>query len=173
MEETKISVGEVQFNVGDKIKHFGEKGVIDCEIIKKVPQAYYDTDRGITSKSFDYNIYTLKEDETGREFETVECGRFRLKNIIYEFLYNGCIHESSYATMSLHKTKAGAEKALNEHKEKAKVKHEKNIKFMMEEIKNNDDLTAEDKKVLLDNYDEYHKFGAHEDWAIGEQELLD
>lgn len=40
--------------------------------------------------------------------------------ILYEFLYNGFIHESSWATISIHRTKEGAEKAMNEHKEKAR-----------------------------------------------------
>lgn len=35
--------------------------------------------------------------------------------IIYEFLYCSCIYESSYSTMSLHKTKLGAYKAMRKH----------------------------------------------------------
>jgi len=31
---------------------------------------------------------------------------------IYEALYCGCIYESSYATLSLHRTREGAEKAI-------------------------------------------------------------
>ncbi len=35
---------------------------------------------------------------------------------IYEFLYCGCIYESSYATVSLHRTKLGAYKAMRKHR---------------------------------------------------------
>ena len=35
---------------------------------------------------------------------------------VYEALYNDCIHESSFATISIHKTKKGAEKAIAFHK---------------------------------------------------------
>ena len=36
--------------------------------------------------------------------------------IIYEALYNHCIHESSYETLSLHKSEEGAKKAIEIHK---------------------------------------------------------
>jgi len=35
---------------------------------------------------------------------------------IYCFLFNSCTFESSYATMSIHKTKIGAYKAMKTHK---------------------------------------------------------
>lgn len=35
---------------------------------------------------------------------------------VYEFCYNECIHESSYACISLHKTRRGAEMAMEFHK---------------------------------------------------------
>ena len=35
-----------------------------------------------------------------------------MKTIFYEFLYSDCVMESAYETMSLHKTKAGAYKAM-------------------------------------------------------------
>ena len=72
--------------------------------------------------------------------------------IVYQFLYCGCIHESAYATMSLHKTKEGAERAMNVHKE-----------FERKEF--NERYSDEFKKEI--------KFGMHEDWAIGEIELKD
>lgn len=36
---------------------------------------------------------------------------------IYEALYCSCTHESSYATISIHKTKKGAYLAMKAHKE--------------------------------------------------------
>ena len=34
------------------------------------------------------------------------------KEYVYEFIYNDCIHESSYATISTHKTLKGAYNAM-------------------------------------------------------------
>lgn len=36
--------------------------------------------------------------------------------IVYEFWYNECIYESAAQCMSLHKTREGAEKAMERHK---------------------------------------------------------
>jgi len=36
---------------------------------------------------------------------------------IYAAVYNDCIHESAFATLSLHKTEAGAELAIERHKQ--------------------------------------------------------
>lgn len=43
---------------------------------------------------------------------------------IFEFRYNSCIHESVMGTISLHKTRKGAEKALQNHKEQEKKEFE-------------------------------------------------
>ncbi len=73
---------------------------------------------------------------------------------IYEFLYCSCIYESSYATMSLHRTKAGAYKAMKKHK----------IDTYMEWY---------DKRALYGK--EYTRFpyDFSQGWAIGEQELCE
>ena len=42
---------------------------------------------------------------------------------VWEFKYNDFIHESAAYTVSIHRTKKGAEKAMNEHKEKIKNNH--------------------------------------------------
>lgn len=73
---------------------------------------------------------------------------------IYEFLYCCCTFESSYATMSLHKTKSGAYKAMKAHK----------VSEFMEWY---DKRSLYGKDHTGFNYD----FG--KDWAIGKQELLD
>jgi hypothetical protein len=39
------------------------------------------------------------------------------KTYVYAFLYNSCISESTWSTMSLHLTIEGAEKAMNKHKQ--------------------------------------------------------
>ena len=37
---------------------------------------------------------------------------------LYAFLYNSCIHKNNWTTISLHCSKKGAEKAMQEHKQK-------------------------------------------------------
>ena len=44
-------------------------------------------------------------------------------NIIYEFLYSSNRYESAGITMSLHKTKKGAEIAMEFHKNEIKKEH--------------------------------------------------
>jgi len=77
---------------------------------------------------------------------------------IYEALYNGMIEESSYATLSIHKTIRGAEMAIEFHKAERFKEHEKD-----EERR---------KKEYGDDY-EPHKFAQWERWDINETELLD
>lgn len=92
---------------------------------------------------------------------------------IYEFLYCSCIHESSYATMSLHKTKEGAEKAMKLHKEAAMKDYEEKYKREVgrtKEYAKEENLSDDKLSILIEGIT---KFGAHEDWVIGEQELLD
>jgi hypothetical protein len=43
---------------------------------------------------------------------------------VWAFLYCPCIHESSFATVSLHKTEKGAEIAMEFHKENERKEHE-------------------------------------------------
>jgi hypothetical protein len=38
-----------------------------------------------------------------------------METIIYEFLFNDCIYESSPRTVSIHRTKKGAYKAMNKY----------------------------------------------------------
>ncbi len=81
------------------------------------------------------------------------------EQIIYEFLYCECIHESSYASLSLHKTKEGAEKAMKKHKSQKLREFNKRFKSFY----------SKQPKVIRDSV----KFGQHEDWQIGQQILLD
>lgn len=70
---------------------------------------------------------------------------------LYAFLYNSCIHESSWATVSLHYSKEGTEKAMQEHKQKA-----------LDEF---NEMYADDNEFDF-------KFGEHEDWCIDTVEVL-
>lgn len=78
---------------------------------------------------------------------------------VYEFLFNGCIYESSAATMSLHKTKHGAWKAMNKWL---------NNRFIEEY-----DFRNKHGKFKEDELCGAWKVGVHEWWGIGEIELLD
>jgi hypothetical protein len=70
---------------------------------------------------------------------------------LYAFLYNSCIHESSWATVSLHYSKQGAEKAMQEHKQKA---------------------LDEFNEMYADDNEWDFKFGGHEDWRVETVEVL-
>jgi len=59
------------------------------------------------------------ENENLNESETPKLSIDAVSGCLYAFLYNCCIHESSWATVSLHYSKEGAEKAMQEHKQKA------------------------------------------------------
>jgi hypothetical protein len=74
-----------------------------------------------------------------------------VSSCLYAFLYNSCIHESSWATVSLHYSKEGAEKAMQEHKQKA-----------LDEF---NEMYADDNEFDI-------KFGAHEDWCVEPVEVL-
>lgn len=74
--------------------------------------------------------------------------------IIYKAMYNPCIHESAYWVISLHKTKEGAEKAIEEHKNNKREQFEQ--------------MVAQDPIGWKDI-----EFGEHKDWMVSEDELLD
>jgi hypothetical protein len=74
---------------------------------------------------------------------------------VYKFLYCSCIFESSYSTISLHRTKAGAYKAMRHH--------------IMTEYQN----WYEDRIRFGKNKDLGQKFGCHEAWTIDEQEVYE
>lgn len=50
------------------------------------------------------------------------------KEVVYEFVYCECIYESGSVTISIHKSKKGAETALTHHKEKEKQEHDEMYK---------------------------------------------
>lgn len=75
------------------------------------------------------------------------------KNKVYAFKYCSCIYESADAVMSLHKTKKGAEMAMEFHKQKE-----------YEEWKSMYPEGTEDVDF---------KFGEYERWSVEELEILD
>lgn len=78
------------------------------------------------------------------------------KTIIYEALYCCCIHESSYGTLSTHRSREGAEKAMNKHRDAEKKEWDEMYR------------DVEEPSLFEDM-----KFGQHEDWDVREIELLD
>lgn len=78
---------------------------------------------------------------------------------LWAFMYNSCIHESSWATVSLHYSKEGAEKALAEHKAQA-------LKQWQQIVDSDEDKGTEF------GYDVISPFGIHEDWCVQEVEVL-
>ena len=71
---------------------------------------------------------------------------------VYAFNYCDCIYESSYATVSLHRTPEGAEKAMNIHKEEKR-------KFFLKLYEDEDDNDIE--------------FGEFEAWCVEPVEILE
>lgn len=91
------------------------------------------------------------EHENLNNQETAQLGIAAVSGCLYAFLYNSCIHESSWATISLHYSKEGAEKAMQEHKQKK-----------LDEF---NEMYANDNEFGF-------KFGEHEDWCLQPIEVL-
>jgi hypothetical protein len=75
--------------------------------------------------------------------------------------------------MSLHKTKEGAEKAMEAHKALARIEYEEYLKRHVEHTEEyciEENLDDETKKTLIESVS---PFGAHEDWAVEEMEVLE
>jgi len=70
---------------------------------------------------------------------------------VYEFWYNDCIHESAAGCMSLHKTKKGAEIAMEFHKEQKR----------------------KDFEEVYAKHTPASPFGTHEAWGVSEREILE
>ncbi len=88
---------------------------------------------------------------------------------IYEFLHCSCVFESAYATISMHKTKAGAWKAMNKW---LNERYWKEWDFRMKVGKEKPFFYADEQgkqKYLLSAW----RVGTHEAWTIGEQELCE
>ena len=72
---------------------------------------------------------------------------------VYEFWYNSCIHESAAACISLHKTKKGAEMALDFHKEEQKRFWRKCYPSIKEQME--------------------MPFGMFEEWGVAERDIAE
>lgn len=78
---------------------------------------------------------------------------------LYKALYCGCVHESSYDTISVHLTKEGAEKAIQEHRLNLKNR------FI--------NIYGDDKYMIMegDPAQGYVMWDEYEDWSIEEIKL--
>ena len=72
---------------------------------------------------------------------------------VFAFQYSGCVHEEGMITISLHKTKKGATKAMRKHKAGEKKKWGEYIDRKPEEYRN------------------WFFFGEHEAWFVREIEV--
>lgn len=72
---------------------------------------------------------------------------------VYLFLYNPCIWESSFATISIHRTKKGAYQAMRKHKLKCYEEYRKREIYFKRD------------RFFTD------KFGADESWIIEKQKI--
>jgi hypothetical protein len=76
---------------------------------------------------------------------------------IYEFIHCDCIHESSFRTVSIHRTKIGAYRAMRKY-------------LLQEYLIWYNGIIRHGKGTSFYWID---KFGTHEDWGIREIYLLD
>lgn len=92
-------------------------------------------------------------DKIGEIIQEYADQHLKENNILYAFRYCDCIFESSHATKSLHRTRKGAEIALEFHKNEKRKEYEEVYP------------TEEDREEF--------PFGTHEDWDIEEIKIED
>jgi hypothetical protein len=90
-------------------------------------------------------------ENSSKEHEDKALSQDAVSRCLYAFRYCSCIYESSWFTMSLHYSREGAEKAMNEHKN--------------EELKKWNEMFEFDNEISF-------KFGDSEGWDIQEVEVL-
>jgi hypothetical protein len=90
-------------------------------------------------------------DKVSRESQKKKSNTGTFNGFVYAFLYNDCIHESTWRTISTHYSKEGAEKALEQHKQKE---------------------LDEWNEMYQDDNEWGFKFGRDEDWCIETIEVL-
>jgi len=84
-----------------------------------------------------------------------------MKNMkVYKALCNPMVEESSYDTLSIHKSREGANKVVDDHKAEAFVRWKKHQEWLKNDM-GDDYIHCRDE------------FGRWEDWEVDEVELLD
>ena len=117
----------------------------------------------IESETFEYicNLLDTIKILSNAKDETIKNITTNIKkDMLYAFLYNPMIEESGYITISIHKTKKGAEMAMKSHIAKEKKEWERHDKWEREEYG--------------DEYEQLKgsEFGRWEDWIVKEIEVL-
>jgi hypothetical protein len=90
-------------------------------------------------------------DKVSEEAQKKESNTGTFNGFVYAFLYNDCVHESTWRTISTHYSKEGAEKAMQEHKQKQ---------------------FDEWNEMYQDDNEWGFKFGIDEDWCIETIEVM-
>jgi len=88
------------------------------------------------------------------------------KEILYEALYNPMTEESCSCTISIHRTRKGAETAIESHKDKCRKEFEEQQEWRKNDTK---DLSPELQNEWLSSF----KFGNYQSWSVRETELQD
>lgn len=88
---------------------------------------------------------------------------------LYEFVYCGMTEESSYATISLHRTREGAEKAMEKHKVEEKIKYDKQMQRYVDSWKKE----GHNEQAINELTKSIGEFGRFQDWGINEIEVQD
>jgi len=83
---------------------------------------------------------------------------------IFAAMYNPMIYESSFGILSLHKTRKGAEMAMEFHKAECKKEWDEQMEWEKERFKN-------EKKEVQEEWLGSSKFGQFESWDIFEYDV--
>jgi hypothetical protein len=136
-------------SVGKILSYNSDTGEITIEADADIVNQMQQKPIGISSKSFENKIDSIRKliDELPEEERKTLLSYYQ-NDTLYSFLYNDCIHESASMTMSVHRTRKGAEMALDFHKNES----HKQWKEM---------FPTEDEQ-------EEYPFGKHESWFIKE-----
>jgi len=89
------------------------------------------------------------------------------KEYVYEAIYNPMIYESAGMTISIHRTRRGAEDAIRKHKAEKRKEFDEDMKWRREDIKKT--LTEELQREYLKQF----KFSKFESWGIIKIEIQD
>jgi hypothetical protein len=91
-----------------------------------------------------------------------------VQDTLYAFLYNPMIHESGYITVSIHRTREGAEKALEWHKKEELRKFNEEMDELRKEMRE-----KANPEEYIEIYIATFKFNPDRCWKIEEIKILD
>lgn len=133
------------------------KSAIDI-LIPKLKEAEQNEKKGLVCDNKLYIIQAMNE--FADQFKT---------NKLFEFVYCGMTEESSYATISVHRTREGAETAMEKHKAEEKIKYDEKMKRYVESW----EKEGHNEKTINELSKSIGEFGRFQDWGINEIEIED